>query len=85
MLPAQSADRLTACDGVPDDHEWGDRLVLGADAVRMRNYDYAAAGDRSGEAHPAGAGREHQRPGRSGEIDAAVPGGVRRRRRLERP
>ena len=73
-----------AVNGLPGDDRGGERLVLGADAVRMLDHDDAAAGDLSGEADPAGRRGEHDRPSRPLEVDAAVPGGVRGWRWLER-
>jgi len=50
----------------------------------MLDHDDAAAGDLSREADPAGRRSEHGRSGRPVEVDAAVPGGIRRGRWFER-
>ena len=47
--------------------------------------DVQRAGDRAGEADDAVVGGADGRAGRGGEVDAAVPGGVRRSSALERP
>ncbi len=80
MRSAHAADRLTAGDDLTGRHEWHNRLVLGADAVAMGDHDDASARDPAGKAHASGRRREHQRPARGAEIDAPMPGGVRRRR-----
>ena len=80
---AQPPDRLTGRDDLTGRHNWQNGFVLGADAVAVRDHDDASPGDSAGEGHPAGGRGENERPRRGAEIDAAMPGRVRRRGRFE--
>ena len=61
-------------------HRRIDRFVFGAHPVGVGDHDDAAPGDRAGEGDGAGRRRGHVRTAGARQIDAAVPGGVRRRR-----
>jgi hypothetical protein len=85
MLAGDMPDDLTETHNRAGSYRGANRLVLSEHAVRMRDHHDAASGDRAGEAHRTGAGGEDLLSGMRGQIDTAVPCGVRRRRRLERP
>jgi hypothetical protein len=85
VLSRHTCDRLTPRHRLARRDESTHRLVLGANAVRMREHDHAPAGDHAGECDLPGSGGEHLGVQRCLEVDAAMPRGVRRRRRLERP
>jgi hypothetical protein len=60
-----------------------DRLVLGRDPRGVPDRDHSAAGDQAGVVDDADAGGDDSSALRGSDIDAAVTGGVRRRRRLK--
>jgi len=75
---------LAASNGLARNHQSPHRLVLGVNAVRMGDNDHAPAGDGAGEGDSPRACGEHIYAQRRLEVDAAMPGSVRSRRRLER-
>jgi hypothetical protein len=63
-VPAvQPPDRLVTGDLLPGGDQDAQRLVLGADPVRVRDHHDAPAGDLAGEAHRPRPGRQHRRAG----------------------
>jgi hypothetical protein len=73
---AQPPDQLAGGDVLPGGDEDAQRLVLGADAVRVRDHHEAPAGHLTREAHRPRTGRQDRGAGRARQVDAAVSGRV---------
>ena len=83
---AGGADDLAARDAIAGAHaDAGEERVRRAEIAVVGDDDVQGAGDRAGERDHAVAGRPHGRPRRHREVDAAMTGAVRERRRLEGP
>jgi hypothetical protein len=78
-------DRIAGRDPVTGRDDRADRFVRGAQPAGVRDADHAATGHRAGVDDDPGAGGPHRRPGRGGEVDAAVTGQPGLGRRIERP
>jgi hypothetical protein len=84
-MPAQQhPDRLAGTDRLAGPHQRRDRLVCGAQTLRVVDADHPGAGDPTGEGDDSRTRRPHHRCGRGAQVDAPVPGEPRLRRGLER-
>lgn len=81
----QAAQHAAAGDGRAAADGAGERFVGRAEAVGVLDGDDAATGERAGEDDHTGAGGDDRIARGAAEVDAAVPGPVRRRRWVERP
>ena len=75
--------RTPAATTSPVRHRRGHRLVGGPPPVAVVHRDGARARHHAGEVDPARGGRPHHTPGARRQIDAPMPGGVGRGRRVE--
>jgi hypothetical protein len=79
----QRPDRITGAQPLAGDDRRRHRLVRGAQAIGVVDAHDAAPGQLTGEPDHAGAGAVHRRPWLRGQVDTAVAGQPRQRRRLE--
>src|SRR4051794_8886887 len=70
--PTTPPDRPPRHDPLTTPYQRADRLVLGADAVRVLDNQHAAAGDLAGESHHAGSCSQHDSAGADGQVDAEM-------------
>ncbi|GAA4476235.1 hypothetical protein GCM10023094_15600 [Rhodococcus olei] len=69
----QHAELGAARHPLPDAHPRPDRLVRGAQPVRVVDRHHRLAGHLAGEDHHAGPGGEHRLTVRAREVDPAMP------------
>jgi hypothetical protein len=85
MTGDEPAEYVTGANWLSTMDDRGERLVGSPQATRMVDADHAAARHRTGEVNHAGTGRPDGNARRRGQIDPAVTGQPRLRRRLEPP